>query len=216
MRDIQTLEERIARGEKAPVETPEENTPAAIQLRTQLNAIDAQVASLTLRNNELRNRVKDIDSRLASTPEVEKEYESLTRDVGTARQQYDQLLAKRMDAELQAAGIRAGNADKFRLVERPRVPDEPAKPHRTAIALLGFIGAIALAFIAIILAEVLDSTVRSSRDIQSLLNVTPLAVIPEIRPPGYRHWQTREARVLATSLIAGIPLLYLVTRLLAQ
>lgn len=216
MRDIQTLEERIARGEKAPVETEEENTPATIQLRTQLNAIDAQMASLTLRNTELRNRIKDIDTRIASTPEVEKGYESLTRDLGTARQQYDQLLGRRMDADLQAAGIRAGNADKFRLIERPRVSDEPAKPHRTAIALLGLIGAVALAFIAIIIAEVLDSTVRSSRDVQSLLNVTPLAVIPEIRSPDYRRWRTREARVVALSVLAGVPLLYLVTRLLVE
>lgn len=215
-RDIESLEQRIARGEKAPVETNEDSTPATIQLRTQLQAIDAQLASLGMRNSELRNRIKDIDSRLASTPEVEKEYEALTRDVGTARQQYDQLLSRRMDAELQAAGIRAGNADKFRLVERPRVADEPAKPHRAAIALLGVIGALALAFVAIVIAEMLDSTVRSSRDIQTILNVTPLAVIPEIRSPGYRHWHTREARMLATSLLAGVPLLYLVTRLLAQ
>lgn len=216
MRDIQVLEDRIARGEKAPEEDLDENTPTSIQLRTQLNAIDAQVASLQVRNTELRNRITDIDSRLASTPEVEKEYETLTRDLGAARQQYDQLSARRMDADLQAAGIAAGNADKFRLVERPRVPDEPAKPHRTAIALLGVIGALALAFVAILIAEMLDSTVRSSRDIQTLLKVTPLAVIPEIRPPHYRHWRTREARFLVTSLIAGVPILYFLTRFLSQ
>jgi polysaccharide biosynthesis transport protein len=215
-RDIATLEQRIARGEKAPVEDTEANTPASIQLRTQLNAIDSQLASLQLRNAELRNRVKDIDVRLASTPGVEREYESLTRDIGSARQQYDQLLGRRMDAELQAAGIVAGNADKFRMIERPRIADEPAKPYRTAIALLGVIAALALAFIAILVAEVLDGTVRSSRDIQSLLHTTPLAVIPEIRSPDYRPWRTREARVFATSLVAGIPIVYLLARLLTQ
>lgn len=216
VRDIEVLEQRIARGERAPVEETQDDSPASMQLRTQLNAIDSQLASLQMRNAELRNRVKDIDLRLASTPEVEKEYEALTRDVGTARQQYDQLLARRMDADLQASGIVAGNADKFRLVERPRVPDKAAKPHRAAIALLGVIGAFALAFIAIIVAEMLDSTVRSSRDIQTLLNAAPLAVIPEIRSPDYRPWRTREARVFVTSLLAGVPILYLVTRLLAQ
>ena len=216
MRDIEVLQQRIAAGEKAPEEDTDDSTPTSIQLRTQLNAIDSQVSSLQMRNTELRTRVKDIDTRLASTPEVEKEYETLSRDLGAARTQYDQLSGRRTDAELQAAGIRAGNADKFRLVERPRVSDEPAKPHRTAIALLGIIGALALAFVAIIVAEMLDSTVRSSRDIQTLLKVTPLAVIPEIRSADYRHWRSREARVLATSLIAGVPILYFVTRLLSQ
>jgi uncharacterized protein involved in exopolysaccharide biosynthesis len=214
-RDIQSLEQRIARGEKAPEVTEDDSSPTSIQLRTQLNAIDAQVASLTARNNELRSRVKDIDSRLAATPEVEKEYDSITRDLGTARQQYDQLLARRMDADLQAAGIRAGNADKFRMVETPRVPDKPAKPHRTAIALLGVIGALAIAFVTIVIAEMLDSTVRSSRDVQTLLNVTPLAVIPEIRSTTYRRWYTREARAIAIFVMAA-PLLFLVTHLLSH
>lgn len=214
-RDIEELEGRIARGERAPVEQIDE-PPAVMQIRTQLNATDAQLASLQLRSTELRERIKDIEVRLASTPEVERDFEVLTRDVGAARQQYDQLLSRRMDADLQAAGIAAGNADKFRLIERPRVPEKAASPKRVAIGLFGVIGSLALAFLAVLVAEMLDSTVRSTRDVEELLQTAPLAVIPEIRSPDYRPWRTREAKVFATSLLAGIPIVYLVARLLTQ
>ena len=90
----------------------------------------------------------NLQSRLQSTPEVERAYDTLNRDAVTARQMYDQLNSKRMDADIRAAAIKIGAADQFTLVAPPLVPKAPTKPPRIGIAVIGLIAATFLALMA--------------------------------------------------------------------
>jgi polysaccharide biosynthesis transport protein len=56
-RDILTLEARIKGGERGDVELSD-GTPVGMQLRTQINAIDSQLASLSARGAELRGKLR--------------------------------------------------------------------------------------------------------------------------------------------------------------
>ena len=214
-KNIGTLKARIAAGEKADT-TNTQASPMVAQLRVQVHALDTQIAALQSRAAELRARRMQLDSHMASTPEVERDYEAITRDLGTAHAQYDQLTNHRMEADVKSASITSGESDKFSLIKKPELPREPAKPSRLAIGLLGLIGAIVVGLMGAVLAEALDSTVRGSRDIRAGMNETPLSVIPKIGNSISRRRRYRQATVAAISLLVGVPALYFVVLLVVR
>jgi len=179
-RDIASLEARIKGGEKGDVELSD-GTPIGMQLRTQISAIDSQLASLGAQNAEIRAKLGGLEKNVTATPQVERDYSNLTRDLSTAREKYEQLLNRQMDAEVNTAAIVGGRADEFRLIQTPSTPTKPAKPNRIAILLIGIIAAVVLALTATVAMEAVDPKVRGARDIRELLSVSPLVAIPTIR-----------------------------------
>jgi polysaccharide biosynthesis transport protein len=179
-RDIATLETRIKNGERGDVEMSD-GTPVGMQLRTQINAIDSQIGSLMARSAELRAKMAGLERNVTAAPQVEREYANATRDLTIAREKYEQLLNRQMDAEVSEAAIVGGRADEFRLIQAPMLPGAPAKPERLAILLIGLVAAVVLGLTGTVGAEALDPKVRGARDIRELLNVSPLVAIPAIR-----------------------------------
>ncbi len=108
-REIDNLEARIARRDKA--DTTMVQTPATMQVRTQINGVDTQMSALQARATELRGKLDQLMKRVEATPQVEREYQVLTRDLELARAKYDELLKSRMDAELTEAAIAGGRSD---------------------------------------------------------------------------------------------------------
>jgi len=216
-RQIASLEARIASGEKKGSDAESgARTPVVVQLETQLNGTDTQLAALQARGQELRSKLMGLQGRLASTPEVERAYETLNRDAGTARQQYDQLIAKRMDAEVKAAAIANGTVDQFAMISAPTLPSAPSKPPRAGIAVIGLIGGTLLALMTALAASALDSTVRGTRDVYTLLDASPIGMIPVIRNAAFFRRRARHVAAFAASVILAVPVGYFVIRLFAQ
>ncbi len=207
-RSIQELQARVASGEKDST-TYVSRTPAVVQLETQLNGVETQIAALERQRGELREKEANLQSRLQSTPEVERAYDTLNRDAVTARQMYDQLNSKRMDADIRAAAIKIGTADQFTLLAPPLIPKSPTKPPRIGIAVIGVIAATFLALMVALGVSALDSSVRGSRDLVALLHLTPIAVVPLIRNAESVQRRRRRLTALAATTLVAVPLLYL-------
>jgi succinoglycan biosynthesis transport protein ExoP len=210
-RTIQNQKARIAAGGKDDASS-EARTPAVVQLETQLNGVETQLSALEQQRSELRTKVANLQGRLQSGPEVELTYDALNRDATTARRLYEELNNKRMDAEVKAAAIKIGTADRFTLVSPPQVPNAPAKPPRIGIALIGLIGATFLAFMIALAAMALDSTVRGTHDVVALLNLSPIAVVPRIRNKEFARRRRQQLMALAATMIVAVPALYLLIR----
>ncbi len=213
-KNIAALEARIASGERS--DSSVITSPLVAQLRTQAHGIDSQIASAQARAAELRAKRSQLDTHLASTPQVEREFQTLTRDLGTARAQYDALMNHRMDADVKSAAILAGESDKFTLIESANKPLKPAKPQRIGIALAGLMAALIFALTGTVAAEAVDSTVRGTRDLRSVLSEMPLSVIPKIQNSIYRRQQTKKAFVAVVSLVVSVPILYVLIRALVN
>jgi capsular polysaccharide biosynthesis protein len=153
--------------------------------------------------------------RVEATPQVEREYQQLTRDLDLARTKYDELLKSRMDSELTAAAIAGGRSDEIRIVTQPAVPSEPAKPTRPLIAAAGIVLALVLGLAAVVLMEAMDQTVRGSRDVKRVLSVAPLAVIPQIQDAASLRRMRFRMVMLASCAVAGSFILVLAMRSLS-
>jgi uncharacterized protein involved in exopolysaccharide biosynthesis len=211
-RTIENQKSRIAAGEKDDPHDSVTRTPAVVQLETQLNGVESQIAALQAQRSDLRTKVANLQGRLQATPEVELTYDNLTRDVTTARRLFEQFNNKRMDADVKAAAIKIGTADQFTLVTAPQVPTGPTKPARLGIALIGVIGATFLAFMVVLGAIALDSTVRGSHDVLALLNIPPIAVVPVIRNAEFAVRRRRQLSAWAAAVVVAVPALYFLIR----
>ena len=214
-RTISTLEARIAAGEKADQPIAPTN-PIVVQLRTQLSGNANQLASLEERKAELREKLAHLQSLLVLSPQVEKDYQVLTRDVTLAREKYDELLKRKMDAEFGAAASLAGRGDEFRLILSPALPSSPSKPSRPGILVIGAIIAAMLSMGAAFFAGALDPNVRGRGDLADLLGVSPLAVVPEIQNSVSRGIRFRQITTMAVCLLVSVPIMYLIVRLVVQ
>jgi succinoglycan biosynthesis transport protein ExoP len=210
-RTIENQKARITAGGKDDAKS-EAKMPAVVQLETQLNGVESQIAALEQQRSELRAKVATLQGRLQTAPEVELTYDSLNRDVTTARRLYNELNNKRTDAEVKAAAVKIGTADQFTLVGPPQVPNSPTKPSRIGIALIGLIGATFLAFMIALAAMALDSTVRGAHDVVALLDLSPIAVVPRIRNKELARRRRQQLVALAAMMLVAVPALYLLIR----
>jgi succinoglycan biosynthesis transport protein ExoP len=212
-RQIEDLQARIARGDKSDSTIP--TNPAVMQLKAQINGIDTQIAGLEQRSRELRARTDQLVKRVEATPQVEREYQQLTRDLELARTKYDELLKSRMDSELTSAAIAGGRSDEIRIVTPPAVPSEPAKPSRPLIAAAGIVLALVLGLATVVLMEAMDQTVRGSRDVKRVLSVAPLAVIPQIQDAASLRRMRFRMVMLASCAVVGSFIVVLAMRSLS-
>jgi uncharacterized protein involved in exopolysaccharide biosynthesis len=211
-RNIETLEARVASGESPTTNLAGESL-AAVQLQTQLNSLDTQLAGLQGRSGQLRARLEQFELRLGSTPEVEREYQAITRGLGTARAQFDNMVEQRMNAEVEAAAIAGGAADRFVLTGEPGTPWQPSSPQRLAIVIIGLILASIVALSAVVVVEMLDSRVRGAGDIRRMLGRSPLAVVPEIHNSVYWWRRMRRVLMLGGATVVAAPVIYFVVQL---
>jgi uncharacterized protein involved in exopolysaccharide biosynthesis len=206
-RNIESLEARIKSGESADT-TLASDSPMAVQLQTQLNATDTQIAAMQQRGLELRKKMTDLEGRMNTAPQVEKEYAAVTRDLDSARAKYQDLLKRQMDAEVSEAAIANGTADKFRIKSQPSLPDKPAKPQRIAIFAVAVAFALMASLSSIVFAQLVDPTVRGVRDIRDILDVTPLTAVPVIERVGRNphrkmRWAFSRAAAVALIVVGG-------------
>ncbi|HVO07149.1 MAG TPA: hypothetical protein VMT83_10225 [Burkholderiaceae bacterium] len=191
-RDIANLEARIAAGEKDAPEAASAS-PAEVQLQTEINATDSQLASIDARSAELRNSLNVYQGRVASTPQVEREYADLSRNLEAARAQYQDLLNRKLAAGVSAAAATAGRGGDFelRVAQAASLPEKPHAPIRPLFVLAGLFGGLVLGISALLALEILSTKVRDSKDLRDLLGVAPLGLVPQIRNS---DWRARHAR----------------------
>lgn len=212
-RTVKNLQEEL---KKAPpsssgARTPPPDNPAYVQKQVELKGAEDDLAAALKRRADLRERLADLEGRLTATPEVEREYKSLSRGYQELADQYADIQRKQREAEVAVKLEDARKGQRFSVLRSPQVPSLPSQPNRIAILLLG----LALAFSggagAMAIAEVSDTSVRSPRDVHRFLEIPPLVMIPYIdneTDVRERRWK-RLGIALMLSAWAGVTVFFI-------
>ena len=158
---------------------------------------------LRVERKEWQARQAQLSVRVSQSPEVEREYLELVRDLESSRLRFRELRDKSMQAQVAEQLERSRKAERFTVIEPPIFPERPHRPNRQLIMAMGLALALAGAVLAVALREALDQTVGSTRDVIRVLQVPVLAVVPAL-PRAVSH--ERRRRVL---LFAALGLLLL-------
>lgn len=168
------------------------DNPAYIQLSTQRETTVNERGSLQQQRVALQTRIADFEQRMSESPEVEREYGVLIRELEGSQQKYREVRQKQMEAQLAQNLESESKGERFTLIEPPLAPQEPFTPNRPAIFALGIVLALAVAVATMLLLEALDSSIKGPRDIERLLTEPPLAVVPWMATPDDMVRQRRQ------------------------
>lgn len=162
-----------------PVANKPDN-PVYIQLKGQIDALNTERESVKRQLAGLRGRLTDFERRLTLSPEVERQYAALARDYENARVKYQEVRAKQMEAQVSQNLEVERKGERFTLIDPALPPEQPISPNRPLILILGLVLSLVAAAAAALIADAMDSSVRSASDLRRLLGVDPLVVLPSM------------------------------------
>ncbi len=168
------------------------NHPQMIELGTQLGAIRKQIATevahelaslrakfsaAKLRESGLRRTIATQEASAIAARDLGARWELLRRDADTAHALHQSLLTQ----QLQTAVTSELAASNVRVVERSELPVGPSSPNVPLNLALGVLGGLGLAVGAAFACEYFDSSVKSGEEVEDLLQLAPLATIPNFQ-----------------------------------
>ena len=187
--DMRALRARIDKLEKRLAETQTDVTaakedlpsdPEATSLSNSLRLVEGEIDALKTRRDQLDERIRAFQARVEETPRAEQELAALARDYQQLRQNYDVALKKEMDAEMAQRLEEYWKGGYFRVLDPAHLPRQPIRPYGTLLAIgglaLGLVAGLALTIIA----DLLDRSVKSERDLEDLLTSPVLVTIPRV------------------------------------
>jgi uncharacterized protein YeaO (DUF488 family) len=187
--------------------TKHADNPVYIQVKGELDALTVDRESAIKKRDELQAKLDDYEKRLTQSPDVERQYSEMTRDLESAQLKYQEILSKQTEAQVAQNLETERKGEKFTLIEPPQPPEKPVSPNRPMIVIAGLVLAFGLGFAAVIARESLDASVRGPNDIRQLLQVPALASIPIIVTAADR---TRRKRFRLFTLGGSVAVLALV------
>lgn len=179
-RQIEALEASLKEKPRLPetsaaAEKPD--NPAYISLKTQLEGIEIGMRAAVAKSDQLRAKLADYEKHILQTPQAEREFLNIMRDYNNAREKYRDIKAKQMEAQVGQELEKERKGERFSLIDPPQFPEEPIKPKRPAILLLGLFFSLSASFGFVLIAESLGNTVRR-RSLGAELGMELLSVIP--------------------------------------
>ena len=140
-----------------------------MQIVTQLNAAEIEIAGLRQQEATLQTKVRDLEALVMRGPEVERAYLDLQRNYQNVVSSYQDVVAKRRAAELGEALESESKSGTLSLIEPPSLPDIPIKPPRLILALASICLAVAGSGSMVWFLEIMDPTVRGARQLYALV-----------------------------------------------
>jgi len=119
---------------------------------------------------------------VAASPGIEQEYKLLTRGHQTVLDSYNDLLKKRDASAMSTQYDQSKQNDRFHVLDPANAPNEPSFPKMPFFAGGGLGAGLALGFGLALLLEMHDTSMRSEHDVEVVLRLPVLAMIPVIAP----------------------------------
>ena len=152
-----------------------------LRIRAQYTAINSEIASLRKERAGIEKAIAGLEARIEKSPRREQEMVSLTRDYENLKLSYDDLLKKKLDAEVSQNLEKRQKGEQFQILDPADLPQEPFTPDRPRILGIAFAAAMLIGFGGAIGFEMINPTLRGKRDFQHFFQVPVLASIPLIR-----------------------------------
>jgi polysaccharide biosynthesis transport protein len=191
---LQNTVETAAKSGKRREATTHSDNPVYIQVKGQLDALAVERDRAVKRHDELQEKFDDYERRMAHSPEVEREFHSMSRELETAQLEYKLILAKQTESQVSENLETERKGERFTMIEPPQAPEKPISPNRPLIVIIGLLLSVALGAGGAAAHESFDSSVRGSNDIRRLLQVPALASIPVIVTPDDRARRKKAVR----------------------
>ena len=218
-REIESLDKQVqadADSQTQKTERKHADNPVYIQVKGQLDALSVDRDAAIKKRDELRAKYDDYEKRMALSPDVERQYREMARDLDSAQLKYQEILSKQTEAQVSQNLETERKGEKFTLIEPPQPPEKPISPNRLLIVIVGLLLSLAMGVGVVVAQESFDGSVRGPADIRQLLQVPALASIPIIVTEADRRRRRRINRFSwgggATAVLVAALLIHVFVR----
>jgi len=170
------------------------------RLRAQIVLADQEISSMKKERQEIQNGIAAVQGKVEQSPRREQEMISLTRDYDNLKLSYDDLLKKKLEADVSQNLEKRQKGEQFQILDPANLPEDPFKPDRKKVFALAAIVALMLGFGGAIGLEMLDPTLRGASEFRHFFELPILASIPILQDQEY----TRRKAIRKAAVFGGI------------
>jgi uncharacterized protein involved in exopolysaccharide biosynthesis len=209
---VAELERRVAQAQRSaalqeardPAADPRNSATASSagtgeirRMRAQLKSTTAEIASLKKEKEEIQKSIAAVEQKVEQSPRREQEMISLIRDYENQKKSYDDLLKKKLEADVSQNLEKRQKGKQFQILDPANLPEVPFMPNRKKVMGVSLLIALALGFGGTIAYETFDLRLRDARDFRHFYKVPILGNIPVVQDQQYRRARAmRRAAVL--------------------
>jgi polysaccharide chain length determinant protein (PEP-CTERM system associated) len=191
--DVRALRARISRLEQqidqpaADAAAPRAGVdPQELALHRSLDQVESEITAVHDRREVLDRRIEDLQARIERTPGVEQELTEITRDYQQLRENYTNLLRKDSEARMARKLEEHWQGNYFRILDPAQPPERPIRPYGLLFTMGGLVAALAAGLLSALAADFLDHSVKSRREVETLVPAPVLVEIPHLGGGGRR------------------------------
>jgi capsular exopolysaccharide synthesis family protein len=145
----------------------------ALELKREVAAVRDRFDAARMREAAMLAKLGELERSAIDLQTLGARYDRLQTDVQNARALHESLLKQQIETAVHS-DLAASNV---RIVDRAEVPQGPSKPNVPFNVALGTLAGLLVAAGAVVLCERFDNSVKTSKEIEGLLNLPPLAII---------------------------------------
>ena len=202
----ETIEQLAARQEVLKEDMVEPDNPSYINLKTQIKSTEMEMRAARQELANMRAKHEQLLSRIEETPKVEQAYTELLRNYENAKAKYQETKSRLLSARESREMERSRMAQKLTLIDPPAEPEEPYKPNRVALLLIGAVMSMGFGVGSGSLAEFLDTSVHSAQGLAAVTSRPLLAAIPAIETKGDRRRRRLKRLAVLLGLVLAVAL----------
>jgi len=185
-KQLNAVEGRLGAAEEALAKFREKEavTGVAVGLEGRLADLKTQLSDLLTKATErhpevvrLKEQLGEVEEQLKQLPKAELEFARLQRDVGVNEKLYTMLRERFEEARI----AEMEKVSQATIVNPAVEPRYPVRPNKKFAALVGIVVGSMLGLILAFVTESLDTSIGTIEDVETLLNVPVLAIIPSIK-----------------------------------
>lgn len=192
---VQAVLDRLKAGTPSPGKTQDgdpTDDPALAGIIRQAEANVVAIANLYKEQQKLKAESEQYQTRLNLTPVREQQLSEILRDYDLFRQDYTNLLNKKLQSQMTTNLEENQEGQQFRLADPPTVPQRPSSPKRLRIALGGMGAGLALGLALAFLISTRDSSFYTEKAIArafALPLVLGVPLVPTRAETRLRGWR---------------------------
>ena len=152
--------------------------PEIRQLRSQVHQLDDSIKARSLEQKRLQEGIAKLQRSVSLSPEVEEQYNGLTRDYSNGLKSYQDLLAKKSVADLTVNMTNQAQGEQMALLAPANLPDSPSFPNPWLFSGIGLGAGLALGIGLAMWLELRDQSIRTEADAEAALELPLLAAVP--------------------------------------
>ena len=186
------------------------------QQQRALDLTNRQLELLARQINEATTRSASLKTSIEATPDTEIALTSMLRKREDLANQH-QIAARKYTAAADGEELEINRqAERYEIIEQAQIPEEPDSPPRKLISIAGFGGSIVIGMLLMVVFELTNRTIRTTRNLVSQVGIAPIVAIPMIRTTQESAQRRITSGVYVLLLIAlGAGILFLIDQYVA-